>query len=143
MRKLAKGMACMALALSLVAVNGSNVIAANKSMTYSDLMEEEVIEKGATDNVDVEAEEIFGSEKATTTIDSNTKKSDSKSKKEASNKTSDKTLNKSTQKETVKEVPKTGMEDTPLYLPVVFLVFAFVAAVCAGVKIVGAKRIRD
>ena len=143
MRKLAKGMACMALALSLMAVNGSNVIAANKSMTYSDLMEEEVIEKGATDNVDVEAEEIFGSEKATTTIDSNTKKSDSKSKKEASNKTSDKTLNKSTQKETVKEVPKTGMEDTPLYLPVVFLVFAFVAAVCAGVKIVGAKRIRD
>ena len=94
MRKLAKGMACMALALSLVAVNGSNVIAANKSMTYSDLMEEEVIEKGATDNVDVEAEEIFGSEKATTTIDSNTKKSDSKSKKEASNKTSDKTSNK-------------------------------------------------
>lgn len=143
MRKLAKGMACMALALSLVAVNGSNVIAANKSMTYSDLMEEEVIEKGATDNVDVEAEEIFGSEKATTTIDSNTKKSDSKSKKEASNKTSDKTLNKSTQKETVKEVPKTGMEDTPLYLPVVFLVFAFVAAVCAGVKIVGAKKIRN
>lgn len=143
MRKLAKGMACMALALSLVAVNGSNVIAANKSMTYSDLMEEEVIEKGATDNVDVEAEEIFGSEKATTTIDSNTKKSDSKSKKEASNKTSDKTSNKSTQKETVKEVPKTGMEDTPLYLPVMFLVFAFVAAVCAGVKIVGAKRIRD
>ena len=143
MRKLAKGMACMALALSLVAVNGSNVIAANKSMTYSDLMEEEVIEKGATDNVDVEAEEIFGSEKATTTIDSNTKKRDSKSKKEASNKTSDKTSNKSTQKETVKEVPKTGMEDTPLYLPVMFLVFAFVAAVCAGVKIVGAKRIRD
>ena len=143
MRKLAKGMACMALALSLVAVNGSNVIAANKSMTYSDLMEEEVIEKGATDNVDVEAEEIFGSEKATTTIDSNTKKSDSKSKKEASNKTSDKTSNKSTQKETVKEVPKTVMEDTPLYLPVMFLVFAFVAAVCAGVKIVGAKRIRD
>ena len=143
MRKLAKGMACMALALSLVAVNGSNVIAANKSMTYSDLMEEEVIEKGATDNVDVEAEEIFGSEKATTTIDSNTKKSDSKSKKEASNKTSDKTSNKSTQKETVKEVPKTGMEDTPLYLPVMFLIFAFVAAVCAGVKIVGAKRIRD
>lgn len=143
MRKLAKGMACMALALSLMAVNGSNVIAANKSMTYSDLMEEEVIEKGATDNVDVEAEEIFGSEKATTTIDSNTKKSDSKSKKEASNKTSDKTLNKSTQKETVKEVPKTGMEDTPLYLPVVFLVFAFVAAVCAGVKIVGAKKIRN
>lgn len=143
MRKLAKGMACMALALSLVAVNGSNVIAANKSMTYSDLMEEEVIEKGATDNVDVEAEEIFGSEKATTTIDSNTKKSDSMSKKEASNKTSDKTSNKSTQKETVKEVPKTGMEDTPLYLPVMFLVFAFVAAVCAGVKIVGAKRIRD
>ena len=143
MRKLAKGMACMALALSLVAVNGSNVIAANKSMTYSDLMEEEVIEKGATDNVDVEAEEIFGSEKATTTIDSNTKKSDSKSKKEASNKTSDKTSNKSTQKETVKDVPKTGMEDTPLYLPVMFLVFAFVAAVCAGVKIVGAKRIRD
>lgn len=135
MKKLAKGILCMVLATVLVTSNYSYADAANDSMTYSELMEEEKVEKGAADNVDVEAEEIFGSEKATTTIDSSTKKSNTETKQNNSK--------QSVKNETVKEVPKTGMEDTPVYLPILLLVFAVGAAVCAGVKFVGAKRIKN
>lgn len=126
MKKMVKRVICAALAASVVMLNCGNVMASDKSVSFSDLMASDEVKSGAEDNIDIEADEIFGAEKATATIDSNSKKSSSSKTTSASAKADN--------------TPKTGIEDTPLYMPVLLMLAAAAAMIIAGVNIFGKKR---
>lgn len=136
MKKMVKRIVCMALAAAVITINCSNAIAADKSASYSDLMTSEKAGAEADDNVDVEAEVIFGADKASTEIDSNSKKTD-KSDSEKASSSGTKASSKSTKPD---NTPKTGIEETPLYMPVLLMLAAVAAMIMAGVNIVGRKR---
>lgn len=135
MKKNVKKALCATLAASIVMLNCGNVMAADKSVSYSELMAAEEVHSGADNNIDIEAEEIFGAEKATTTIDSNSKKTDNS----ASKKTS-KSDNSAAKSSKADDTPKTGLEETPLYIPVLLVLAATAAMGIAGVNIIGRKR---
>lgn len=134
MKKNVKKALCATLAASIVMLNCGNVMAADKSVSYSELMAAEEVHSGADNNIDIEAEEIFGAEKATTTIDSNSKKTDNSASKKTSK--SDSAAKSSKADDT----PKTGLEETPLYIPVLLVLAAAAAMGIAGVNIIGRKR---
>lgn len=140
MKKMVKRVLCAALAAAVVMLNCGNVMASDKSVSLSDLMASDEVKSGAEDNVDIEAEEIFGAEKATTTIDSNSKRSsssDSKKSSSSSKSSSSKTTSTSAKAD---NTPKTGIEETPLYMPVLLMLAAAAAMIIAGVNIFGKKR---
>lgn len=135
MKKIVRKALCATLAASVLMLNCQGITAADTSVSYSDVMADGEVHSGSDNNIDIEAEEIFGAEKATTKIDSNSKKTDDS----ASKKTS---KSDSAAKKTVKadNTPKTGIEETPLYIPVLLALAAAVAMVMAGVNIVGRKK---
>ncbi|MCI8307227.1 MAG: hypothetical protein HFH14_04170 [Lachnospiraceae bacterium] len=135
MKKIVKRVLGATLAASIVMLNCGNVMAADKSVSYSELMADEEVHSGADDNIDIEAEEIFGVEKATTNIDSSSKKSDNSDSKKTSK--SETTAKKTTKAD---DTPKTGLEETPAYIPILFLSAAAAAMLVAGVNIFGRKR---
>lgn len=93
------------------------------SVTMSD------IKAGAEGDKTVEAETIFGSEKASTNIDVNSKSS-SGSKKNSSN--APKKLD---------STPKTGIEDIPLYVPVLLTIASLAGITVLGVSIFGKRTL--
>ena len=129
MNRLIKKVVCVTLMGAFLFTNCVSISAADKDVSYSEIMADE-IEAGATTNIDIEAEEIFGGEKASTNINSNTKKTDS----------SAKTTGKKSDKTGVDDTPKTGMEDTSILVPVALLFVAAVALAVAGVSRFGRKR---
>jgi len=126
MKRFVKQIICTALIGAFLFTNCISVTAADKDVSYSEIMADE-IEAGATANIDIEAEEIFGGEKASTNIDSSTKKTDKKADKKA-----DATG--------VDDTPKTGIEDTSIFAPIALLFVAAVALAVAGVIRFGRKR---
>lgn len=132
MKRIVKQLICMSLAVMIMFANCVNIAAAkkDKDVSYSEIMADEVETGAANDkkseNIDVEAEEIFGGGTASTTIDSSTKKQDT------SKKDNDKTA--------VDDTPKTGIEDTSIFIPVALLLVAAVAMAIAGVNKFGRKR---
>lgn len=84
MKKIVRKALCATLAASVLMLNCQGITAADTSVSYSDVMADGEVHSGSDNNIDIEAEEIFGAEKATTKIDSNSKKTDDSASKKTS-----------------------------------------------------------
>ena len=128
MKRIVKQIICLSLVVVFMLVNCINVSAEkkDKDVSYSEIMagEGETKAEGGA-NIDIEAEEIFGGGTASTEIDGSTKKTEK------------------ADKNAVDETPKTGMEDTSVYVPLALLLIAAVAITIVGVNRFGRKRYKS
>lgn len=121
----------LSLACSLFTVTAD----AKKTDDYSSVTMSD-IEAGAEGDKTVEAETIFGNEKVSTNIDVNSKSDTSAKKSSSSSK-----KNSSNAPKKLDSTPKTGIDDIPVYVPILLAIMSLAGIAVLGVSIIGKRTL--